>query len=144
MSARFLPRERDGPDGRLALQQFDAAPRSGDRQPACELPFQPRNRAEDSADARRPADEWVAALLAAGVPAAPILDYEEALDSEQARARNMVMEIEHPVEGTVKALGFPVKLSGTPQQVRYPAPLLGQHTNEVFASWLDRIGERAL
>ena len=49
MSARFLPRERDGPDGRLALQQFDAAPRSGDRQPACELPFQPRNRAEDSA-----------------------------------------------------------------------------------------------
>jgi len=42
------------------------------------------------------------------------------------------MEIEHPVEGTVKALGFPVKLSGTPQQVRYPAPLLGQHTEEVF------------
>jgi crotonobetainyl-CoA:carnitine CoA-transferase CaiB-like acyl-CoA transferase len=96
-----------------------------------------RNRAElipllEEQFARRPADEWVAALLAAGVPAAPILDYEEALDSEQARARNMVMEIEHPVEGTVKALGFPVKLSGTPQQVRYPAPLLGQHTEEVF------------
>lgn len=78
------------------------------------------------------ADTWVERLLAAGVPAAPILDYEEALDTEQARARNMVMEIDHPVEGRVKALGFPVKLGGTPQQVRRPAPLLGQHTAEVF------------
>jgi len=43
-----------------------------------------------------------------------------------------VMQIEHPAEGTVNALGFPVKLSGTPQQVRYPAPLLGQHTDEVL------------
>jgi crotonobetainyl-CoA:carnitine CoA-transferase CaiB-like acyl-CoA transferase len=80
----------------------------------------------------RRADEWVTALLAAGVPAAPILTYAEALASEQAVARQMVMQIEHPAEGTVNALGFPVKLSGTPQQVRYPAPLLGQHTNEVL------------
>ncbi|MDM0078082.1 CoA transferase [Variovorax sp. J2P1-59] len=96
-----------------------------------------RNRAElipllEAEFARRPAAEWVDALLAAGVPAAPINDYAEALDSEQARAREMVMEIEHPVEGTVKALGFPVKLRGTPQQVRRAAPLLGQHTREVF------------
>ena len=40
--------------------------------------------------ARRPADEWVDALLAAGVPAAPIATYDEALVSEQAVARNMV------------------------------------------------------
>ncbi|MCC7327158.1 MAG: CoA transferase [Burkholderiales bacterium] len=80
----------------------------------------------------RPADEWVAALLAVGVPAAPIHTYAEALASEQATARQMVMQIEHPAEGAVNALGFPVKLSGTPQQVRYPAPLLGQHTDEVL------------
>ncbi len=95
------------------------------------------NRAElipllEAEFARRPADAWVEALLAAGVPAAPILDYAEALDSEQARARDMVMQIDHPVEGPMPALGFPVKLSGTPQQVRYPAPLLGQHTAEIF------------
>ena len=86
----------------------------------------------EDALAAAPADTWVERLLAAGVPAAPILNYEEALDTEQARARNMVMEIDHPVEGRVKALGFPVKLGGTPQQVRRPAPLLGQHTAEVF------------
>jgi len=81
---------------------------------------------------QRPADEWVAALLEAGVPAAPIFSYAEALDSEQAQARNMVMEMEHPVEGTIKQLGFPVKLHGTPQQLRYPPPLLGQHTEEIL------------
>lgn len=111
-----------------------------------ELPQDPRfldngarlqNRGElipliEDALSAAPAGVWVERLLAAGVPAAPILDYEEALDTEQARARNMVMEIDHPVEGRVKTLGFPVKLSGTPQQVRYPAPLLGQHTEEVF------------
>jgi len=82
--------------------------------------------------AARTADEWIEALLGAGVPAAPILTYAEALVSEQAQARNMVMEMEHPVEGTIKQLGFPVKLHGTPQQLRHPPPLLGQHTDEIM------------
>ncbi|WP_420994717.1 CaiB/BaiF CoA transferase family protein [Cupriavidus sp. 30B13] len=92
--------------------------------------------------ARANAAHWVDALLAAGVPAAPILDYGEALVSEQAVAREMVLEIDHPVEGRVKALGFPVKLGGTPQQVRYPAPLLGQHTEQVMAE--AGLGEMAI
>jgi crotonobetainyl-CoA:carnitine CoA-transferase CaiB-like acyl-CoA transferase len=82
--------------------------------------------------ATRTADEWIEALLAAGVPAAPILTYDEALVSDQAKARNMVMEMEHPVEGTIRQLGFPVKLHGTPQQLRRPPPLLGQHTEEIM------------
>jgi crotonobetainyl-CoA:carnitine CoA-transferase CaiB-like acyl-CoA transferase len=82
--------------------------------------------------ATRTADDWIEALLAAGVPAAPILSYDEALVSEQAQARNMVMEMEHPVEGTIRQLGFPVKLHGTPQQLRRPPPLLGQHTEEIM------------
>jgi crotonobetainyl-CoA:carnitine CoA-transferase CaiB-like acyl-CoA transferase len=82
--------------------------------------------------ATRNADAWIEALLAAGVPAAPILSYDEALVSEQAQARNMVMEMEHPVEGTIRQLGFPVKLHGTPQQLRRPPPLLGQHTEEIM------------
>lgn len=86
---------------------------------------------------QRCADEWVADLLAAGVPAAPIFTYAEALDCEQAQAREMVLRMEHPVEGTINQLGFPVKLHGTPQQLRYPPPLLGQHTDEIMreAGW---------
>jgi crotonobetainyl-CoA:carnitine CoA-transferase CaiB-like acyl-CoA transferase len=83
----------------------------------------------------RSSEDWTDALLAAGVPSAPIYNYEQALASEQSQARNMVMDIEHPVEGTIKSLGFPVKMSGTPQQVRYPPPLLGQHTEEVLAEF---------
>ena len=85
--------------------------------------------------AARTSEDWAEALLAAGVPAAPIYDYAQALQSEQASARDMVMEIDHPVEGTIKALGFPVKMSATPQEVRHPPPLLGQHTEAILAEF---------
>ena len=81
----------------------------------------------------RTREEWIEALLAAGVPAAPILDYREAVESEQAVARDMVQMVPHPVEGEFRALGFPVKLSGTPQTVRMPPPLLNEHEEELLA-----------
>ena len=81
----------------------------------------------------RPMEEWVDMLLAVGIPAGPIYNYEQALDNEHARHRNVSMEIDHPIEGRVKSIGFPVKLSGTPQQIRLPPPLLGQHNAELLA-----------
>ena len=82
---------------------------------------------------QQPKDYWVETLLASGIPAGPILSYPEAFGSEHARARNMRMEIDHPIEGTVPNIGFAVKLSGTPQQVRRHPPLLGEHNVEVLA-----------
>ena len=82
---------------------------------------------------QQPKDYWVETLLAAGIPAGPILSYPEAFGSEHAQARNMRMEIDHPIEGTVPNIGFAVKLSGTPQQVRRHPPLLGEHNAEVLA-----------
>jgi crotonobetainyl-CoA:carnitine CoA-transferase CaiB-like acyl-CoA transferase len=78
-------------------------------------------------------DYWVETLLAAGLPAGPILSYPEAFGSEHAKVRGMRMEIDHPIEGKVPNIGFAVKLSGTPQQVRRHPPLLGEHTDEVLA-----------
>ena len=86
----------------------------------------------------RPVDEWVEAMLAGGVPAGQIYDYEQALASDHVKARNMVMDIAHPVEGTFKSLGFPVKLTGTPQEVRYPPPLLGEHGAEIRKELTER------
>ncbi|MDE2474365.1 MAG: CoA transferase [Alphaproteobacteria bacterium] len=86
--------------------------------------------------AARNAGEWVELLLRAGIPAGPILNYAEALNSEQALAREAVMEIDHPVEGRVKSIGFPVRLSETVQRVRRPPPLLGEHNEEI----LDELG----
>jgi len=78
------------------------------------------------------AENWIERLLAAGIPAGPINTYPEAFNSEHAKHREMRMEISHPVEGKVPNIGFPVKLHGTPQQVRMHPPLLGEHTNTVL------------
>src|SRR6266446_3396552 len=83
--------------------------------------------------AQRNAADWIDILLAAGIPAGPILNYAQALASDHARAREVVMEIDHPVEGKVKSIGFPVKLSETKQRVRRPPPLLGEHNDEILA-----------
>jgi len=83
--------------------------------------------------ATRPAAEWIDLLLGVGIPAGPILNYAEALGSEHARVREVVMEIEHPVEGKVRSIGFPVKLSRTKQKVRRPPPLLGEHTDAILS-----------
>jgi len=82
---------------------------------------------------QRDSEEWIAAMLAAGIPAGPILSYPEAFEGEHGTHRRMCMEIDHPIEGKVKNIGFPVKLLGTPQQVRRHPPLLGEHNAEILA-----------
>jgi crotonobetainyl-CoA:carnitine CoA-transferase CaiB-like acyl-CoA transferase len=74
----------------------------------------------------------VAALVEGGVPCGPIYDYEEVFADPHTQAREMEVTLEHPVEGTIHALGIPVKLSDTPGAIRRPAPLLGQHTQEIL------------
>jgi crotonobetainyl-CoA:carnitine CoA-transferase CaiB-like acyl-CoA transferase len=83
--------------------------------------------------AARPVDDWIDRLLEAGVPCGPILDYAQVFGSEHTKARQMVESVEHPVEGSVKTLGIPVKLSDTPGSVRRPPPLLGEHTTKVLS-----------
>jgi crotonobetainyl-CoA:carnitine CoA-transferase CaiB-like acyl-CoA transferase len=87
---------------------------------------------------KRTVHEWVDTLLAAGVPAAPIYNYEQALSSDHIAAREMVLNIPHPVEGSFRALGFPVKMRGTPQQVRHPPPLLDQHAHEIRTELVEK------
>jgi crotonobetainyl-CoA:carnitine CoA-transferase CaiB-like acyl-CoA transferase len=80
----------------------------------------------------RDTDEWTQALQAEGVPAAPIYDYGQVSEDPHSHARQMIVEMEHPVEGTIRGLGIPVKLSDTPGQIARPAPLLGEHTLETL------------
>lgn len=75
---------------------------------------------------------WLSLLEEAGVPAGPINTVPEALADPQARARDMVVEVEHPTLGTLRALGPVVKLSDTPAEITKAAPDLGQHTDEVL------------
>jgi crotonobetainyl-CoA:carnitine CoA-transferase CaiB-like acyl-CoA transferase len=86
----------------------------------------------EGALAARGTEDWVRELGDAGVPCGAIHDYRQVFDDPHTRAREMSVELEHPVEGTVRVLGIPVKLSDTPGAVRRPAPLLGEHTDEVL------------
>jgi len=86
----------------------------------------------EQALAARDTHDWVEVMLEAGVPAGPIHDYAEAVADPHTLAREMVVEMEHPEAGMIKGLGIPVKLSATPGSVRRPAPLLGQHTDEIL------------
>ena len=67
-----------------------------------------------------------------GLPAGPVLTIRQMQQDPQAMARDMVVDLEHPVAGPVQTLGLPVKFSSTPGGVRDPAPLLGQHTRAVL------------
>jgi alpha-methylacyl-CoA racemase len=62
----------------------------------------------------------------------PVLDLDEALDSELVRAREMVVEVDQPGAGGVRQLGVPVKMSRTPGAPQGPGPALGEHTDEVL------------
>jgi alpha-methylacyl-CoA racemase len=80
----------------------------------------------------RTRDEWAAFADAHDCCLEPVLEVEEALESELVRAREMVIEFEQPGAGMVKGLGMPVKLSRTPGRVRSGGPALGEHTEEVL------------
>lgn len=75
---------------------------------------------------------WVDKLDQAGVPAGPIYTYDQTLSDPHILERGMIQELEHPKAGKLKTLGIPAKMSKTPGQIRMPAPLLGQHTEEVL------------
>ncbi len=81
----------------------------------------------------RTRDEWVAELAGADIPFGPVLGIAEALETDHAQARGMLAHIDHPVEGRVPQLGFPIKLSETPCTLRTPAPLLGEHTEAILS-----------
>jgi crotonobetainyl-CoA:carnitine CoA-transferase CaiB-like acyl-CoA transferase len=76
--------------------------------------------------------DWLTLLEAAGVPCAPINTLEEVFANEQVQHRGMKIELPHLLSGTVPAVVSPMSFSGTPLVYRDPAPLLGQHTDEVL------------
>ncbi|MGE0847231.1 MAG: CaiB/BaiF CoA transferase family protein [Flavobacteriaceae bacterium] len=82
---------------------------------------------------RRTKEEWLAAFDEIGLPAGPVMEISEMHADPHVRARDMVVELDHPVAGHVQAIGLPVKFSETPGSIDCPAPLLGQHTREILA-----------
>lgn len=81
---------------------------------------------------QRSTDEWVKAFERLGVPAGPVKTMQQVLEDPQTRARDMVIQVEHPVAGEIDALGLPIKFSQGNGVTRRGAPLYGEHTAEVL------------
>lgn len=77
-------------------------------------------------------DDWMILLEKGKVPCGKVRTVKEALELEQTKAREMVIEMEDELRGRIKMLGIPTKLSATPGDVRRMPPLLGEHTDEVL------------
>ena len=80
----------------------------------------------------RPRAHWLELIESHGVPCGPINDYAEVMADPHVRARELVVETDHPTLGRIQALGTPIKLSETPLSPGRPAPRLGQHTDDVL------------
>ena len=81
---------------------------------------------------KRPCQHWLELFEQNEIPCGPINDYAEVARDPHLRSREMIVETDHPTFGKIKTLGSPIKFSETPTQPNRPAPLLGEHTNEVL------------
>ena len=81
---------------------------------------------------RHPRRHWLSVLEEREIPCGPINTYEEVMSDPQIQARQMVVDTDHPTLGRVRTLGTPLKMSDTPLVTGRPAPLLGEHTEQVL------------
>jgi crotonobetainyl-CoA:carnitine CoA-transferase CaiB-like acyl-CoA transferase len=101
----------------------------------------------EAALATRSVGDWVDRMIAAGIAAGPIYEFDQVFEDAHVRHIGMVREVEQPGLGSVRMLGFPFAVGGSRPAVRRPAPRLGEHTREVLselgisANEIDRLAD---
>jgi crotonobetainyl-CoA:carnitine CoA-transferase CaiB-like acyl-CoA transferase len=81
-------------------------------------------------------EEWEKLLVEGGVPVGALNDFAQVVDHPQVKARDSLVEIDHPRAGRIRVVAPVVRMSATPGSVRTPAPALGEHTEEVLRDFL--------
>ena len=108
--------------------RFDTGAARQEREPEIDEMIAAWTRQYDKREAMR-------VLGGAGVPAGAIFDTMELTEELDFERRGIMQTMEHPIAGPFKMPGWPVRFGGRTPEVK-PAPLLGQHTNEVLGEWL--------
>lgn len=75
--------------------------------------------------------EWLVGLEKAGIPAGPVLNFDEIYADPHILERHMIRDVVHAKAGRMQLLGSAPSLSETPFTIRSPAPLLGEHSEEI-------------
>ena len=84
----------------------------------------------------RDAADWMALCDNIGIPSAPINDMAQVFADPQVQARRLQIDVQHPAAGALPLVNSPLNVPTRPTQVRYPPPLLGQHTGEILHTLL--------
>lgn len=86
----------------------------------------------EAALVKQDTEYWIEKFQAVGFWCAKVNDYEDLVQDPQVIHNGIIKEIRHPVAGTYKAIGTPIEMSETPPTIRRPAPLLGEHNEEIL------------
>lgn len=68
------------------------------------------------------------------IPVGPVYGLDEVINDPHIKARNMFIELDHPIGGKMNLVNFPIKFSETPGLVKSTAPLLGQNNKEILSN----------
>lgn len=82
------------------------------------------------------ASELLGRLQAIGVPSAKVASVSEFVNNPDLADSRRILDMEHPKAGTVPMQGFSVQFGASPMRLRYPPPMLGQHTDAILQEWL--------
>jgi crotonobetainyl-CoA:carnitine CoA-transferase CaiB-like acyl-CoA transferase len=82
------------------------------------------------------AAELLGELQRIGVPSAKVARVSELVDHPHLAHRGQILNMEHPKAGVVPMQGFSVHFGASPMQLRYPPPMMGQHTDAILTQWL--------
>ncbi len=85
----------------------------------------------------RPRNEWLSIFERAGLICSPVNNIEQVVKDPHVRAREMIIEVEHPRLGGLDLVGTPMKFSRTPCQIKKTAPDLGEHNDEILKKELN-------
>ena len=85
---------------------------------------------------------WLTLLESIGVPCGPINTIDQVLANPQVQARQMVIDVTHPSAGTVKLVASPLKIPTAPPVVRFPPPMLGEHSHQILHDLLGYSNQR--
>jgi CoA:oxalate CoA-transferase len=97
----------------------------------------PLNSILEPAFASKTASEWLNIMEKAGIPCAPINDIEAVMQDPQVLYRNMIVEVQDDMAGTVKIAGNPIKMTNVPENSsRDKVPEIGEHNSEIYGGWL--------
>jgi crotonobetainyl-CoA:carnitine CoA-transferase CaiB-like acyl-CoA transferase len=81
---------------------------------------------------KRPAEDWVEEIRAAGVPSGPVNTLADVFADDHVRSSGMLQDIVHASAGPLKMLASPILIDSERLPIRHPPPTLGQHTDETL------------